>query len=295
MGNKPDHFSDITLERFVLGELPGPEMKVVEGALTQDTELKNRVKDIRLSNQMIISKYSPKEMAEAFKAKLHLKNVKENYLQESDTKKKKNLFLAGLGLPKFMAALAILAFLLVPISLTLLVRERDTVSEIEITRIKGHKPVLNIYKKSPGGGEGAGDGFQKLSAENSAREGDIIQMGYVAAGKKYGTIFSVDGKGAFTLHFPLSEKSIPLLKGNRENLLTEAYELDDAPFFEKFFFVTSQEKMDLFEVLSAGRAFAKKLSVALEQGPEIALKKISGPVLSQKYHQETFFLRKGKP
>jgi len=299
MDKKAAHFSDITLERFVLGELPRAEVKAVEGALAGNEALKKRVKEIKVSNQSILSEYNPEEMMDAFERKLHFRNVQEEYHPEEFGDDNKGSFLAGLGLPtgvlKVVGGLAILALLLVPVSKTFWDRPTDAVGKAEEIRIKGHKPVLKIYKKTPGNVPGAGGGFEKLSGDNWAVEGDVIQMGYVAAGKKYGTIFSVDGRGAFTLHFPVSEKSSPVLKGDGENLLTEAYELDDAPFFEKFFFVTAKDKMDLIEVLSAGRAYARKLSAALKQGPEAALKELSGPVLPQKYHQESFLIKKGTP
>ena len=48
----------------------------------------------------------------------------------------------------------------------------------------------------------------------------------------------MDGNGALTLHMGNGEKAVELAPG-KMNSLPFAYKLDDAPYFEKFFFVTS--------------------------------------------------------
>jgi hypothetical protein len=84
----------------------------------------------------------------------------------------------------------------------------------------------------------------------------VVQVSYVAAGNGYGIILSVDGRGAVTLHAPeTGAQSVPLAASGT-HALPRAYELDDAPAFERFILVTSSTPFALDEVLAAARALA---------------------------------------
>lgn len=65
-----------------------------------------------------------------------------------------------------------------------------------------------------------------------------MQVSYVAAGNRFGVVVSVDGRGGVTLHHPASPRDVPRVKARGETPLPYAFELDDAPGFERFFFVT---------------------------------------------------------
>ncbi len=113
------------------------------------------------------------------------------------------------------------------------------------TRIKGKAlphQELRLYKK---------DGNSAVSLKNgtSAKENDVIQITYLAGEYDYGVIFSVDGNGNVTRHFPeegwVSEK---LLKTGAEVPLEFSYELDDAPKYECFIFVASKDSFDLSKI-----------------------------------------------
>ena len=110
-----------------------------------------------------------------------------------------------------------------------------------------------VYRKR--GGE-----IERLEREDRAAEGDVIQVSYVAAGKAYGVIYSIDGRGLVTVHFPdIGDETAPELDQNGEASLPYAYELDDAPSFERFFFITSDEPFDITDVEEAVYALASKL------------------------------------
>jgi hypothetical protein len=88
-------------------------------------------------------------------------------------------------------------------------------------------------------------------------EGDALQLGYqIAENAAYGTIFSIDGWKAVTLHYPYSETGDTRLTAGRKTALDEAYVLDGAPFFEIFFFVTSGSSLDAAEILEKARETA---------------------------------------
>jgi hypothetical protein len=133
--------------------------------------------------------------------------------------------------------------------------------------IKGDlKPALRIYRKT-----GSGSGSELLSAQVNVRRGDTLQLRYVAAGKRFGAIASIDARGLVTFHLPEVEGPAVALDRDGERALPHAYELDDSPGFERFVFVTSDAPFTTTEVLQAlrdGRALPAPLTLF-----EIALKK----------------------
>ena len=88
-------------------------------------------------------------------------------------------------------------------------------------------------------------GAEILQDGEKVGEGDTLQIGYVAAGQAYGVILSVDGRGTVTVHLPSASSVAQPLDQEGIVLMPFAYQLDDAPEFERFFFVTSKEEFDL--------------------------------------------------
>jgi len=122
-------------------------------------------------------------------------------------------------------------------------------SQVEMTRVKGAARVL-VFKQ-------VGDQAERLDADDVVRAGDVIQLRYNAGGAKYGVIASIDGGGGVTLHFPAAEDApTDMAPGTRT--LPEAFALDDAPRFERFFFVTANDPLDTSATLDALRALARR-------------------------------------
>lgn len=117
----------------------------------------------------------------------------------------------------------------------------------EITRVKGATRLLAFRL--------AGDHVEQLEPDALAKPGDIIQLRYNAGGQRYGIIASIDGAGAVTLHYPATEDASPAL-APKTTALPNAYELDDAPRFERFFFITDSEPLDVPATLAALRELA---------------------------------------
>ena len=119
------------------------------------------------------------------------------------------------------------------------------------TRIKGLSPRMEVWKKS---GDSAiprmevwkksGDSAIQMVNMSEAHEGDEIQLRYSVPEKCYGLLFSMDGNGTLTMHMAEGNKAIALEPG-KMTTLPFAYKLDNAPKFEKFFFVTSREAFEL--------------------------------------------------
>lgn len=129
---------------------------------------------------------------------------------------------------------------------------QEAASRGEVTeRTKGLTATLNVYRK-----RGAGEAEQLVPGATAGAH-DVLQLGYTAAGKAYGMILSIDGHGVITPHLPSLEGDVATLEAGAEQLLPEAYELDDAPRFERFFFVTSERPFDGQAVSNGAKALAR--------------------------------------
>jgi hypothetical protein len=107
----------------------------------------------------------------------------------------------------------------------------------ETITIKGLQPSLGLYRKTT-------SGVERLEAATRVRPGDIVQVRYIAAGKRYGVVASCDARGAVTLHLPETPGQAVELARDGERALAHAYELDSSPGFERFVFVTADVPFD---------------------------------------------------
>jgi hypothetical protein len=147
-------------------------------------------------------------------------------------------------------------------------------------RIKGDEkvpPRLYVYRHRE-------TGDQRLNDGASAVRGDLVQLAYGSRSGGYGVLLSIDGARRVTLHWPeRPEGAAPALKATGETRLPSAYELDDAPAFERFFLVRSQSPFSVATAIDAAHALAtqpsaRKQSLALPPGFEqisLALDKTS--------------------
>jgi hypothetical protein len=121
---------------------------------------------------------------------------------------------------------------------------------------KGLRPRLVIHRKTVAG-------IERLQTGNVAQSGDVLQISYVAAGHQHGIVLSLDGAGAVTLHHPAQPQG-PLastrLAKRGEHPLPTAFELDDAPGFERFVLITSGDTpTDIEVVVQSARARASSV------------------------------------
>jgi hypothetical protein len=124
----------------------------------------------------------------------------------------------------------------------------------------------------------------RMSTGDAVAAGDRLQLGYIANGVQQGVVVSIDGAGVATLHFPASEAGSPVLDQGGRVGLPESYELDAAPGFERFFFVTvdgAEPRLDPGKVMEAARELAKG-----ERAEESEL------LLPEGWKQQTILLRK---
>ncbi len=117
-------------------------------------------------------------------------------------------------------------------------------------RSKGLELELRVYRKR-------GGTIERLQDGSEAQPRDVVQLGYVRAEFGFGVLLSIDGRGAVTLHQPRGSSGSTALSGPPgEQLLDEAYELDDAPAFERFVLVASARPLSAEAVMRAARQLA---------------------------------------
>lgn len=114
-------------------------------------------------------------------------------------------------------------------------------------RLKGSSPHLAIHRQGTGGEPEA------LVRGARARAGEVLQLSIVSAGRPYGVVVSVDGRGVVTRHGPGDGALAAKLPAQGALPLDHSYRLDDAPAFERFFLVTGSAPFPVEPVLDALR------------------------------------------
>lgn len=122
----------------------------------------------------------------------------------------------------------------------------------EVTRVKGTARLLAFRQ--------AGDRAERLEEDARVNAGDMIQLRYHAGGQGYGVIASIDGAGVVTLHYPVDDNAPARATAlaPKTTALPNAYVLDDAPAFERFFFITGDAPINVQLMLAVVRAHADR-------------------------------------
>lgn len=243
-----------TLERFVLGELPGEELQAIEEAIARDASLARRVDELRESNREILASYDRATVGAAIRGRA---------ITSSASPWSRRMALPAAAVVSLFAVLAALPSLR---SLT------PATESIEQTQIKGAVSSLHVFRKTPTGSEA-------LASGSAVAEGDIIRLGYKTAGLRYGVIVSIDGRSHITRHWPATGTMASSLQADGVVLLDQAFELDDAPRFERFYLVTSDRPFAVESLIT-------DLDLAYRAGPGTA------PALRQGYEVSSVELRK---
>ncbi|MBL8995384.1 MAG: hypothetical protein JNM63_18710, partial [Spirochaetia bacterium] len=213
-------FSDLFLERYLAGDIKTAEKTEFEAKLAVDPELTERLRAIRDSNAEILSRYPANKMAEAISQKS--KTVAPDALHPQK-KRTVYLWLA----PVLVLGIAVF-FWFSPLhhrsstSAASNLNGSDLESPSGI-RFKGEDQLYVYRKKSSP---------EKLENGQIVRSGEVVQLAYFSAGNPRGAIFSIDGRGNVTQHFPEKTSALTELNLGKKTFLRESYELDDAPRFE---------------------------------------------------------------
>jgi hypothetical protein len=265
---------DIILERYILGELDKQETQYIEALAAENQVIRKRIKEIQSSDKEILLKYPAEQMA----LQIHKKLARQLPVKQKNTKifLFRPLPLAGLA---SACALLLAALFIVPLffsSESGIFNQADDTTRVKGADMKYDKPLISIFRKNGTQGE-------KLNDGSTVHEHDRIQVQYFAARDQYGVIFSIDGRGKVSLHFPYQENASTLLTQHKKVFLADSFELDDAPDFERFFFVSSESPLDTAEILSKAGQIAKHSEFARKEYLD----------LPENLNQTTFTLIKG--
>ena len=239
---------DWKLERFLTGDLPEEEMNKLRELEANDAMFASRVKMLREDNKAILNKLPFEKLA------ANLGTDAAGTAAKNDAKNAARFTLVKFAAAAmFVFAVALVAFFAQRETSVMNERVGSDVANVNgsqntqvalaetqsDTRIKGLDARMEVWKKTSAG-------IVQLNDLDSVGEGDEIQLRYAVPEKCFGLLFSMDGNGALTLHMGDGVKAIELAPG-KMNSLPFAYKLDDAPYFEKFFFVTSPKEFAVEE------------------------------------------------
>jgi hypothetical protein len=226
--------SELTLERYRLGELPAAEMRAVREALAADAGLRERLAAIESSDLEILAAQPPAAFAASVERRIHSETA------PGPTPARPWWSPA----PAWALALGLVAASL------LLLRGDLPAPHAGGDRAKGGAPSLLLFRQGPGGAA------ERLDPGAVAHARDVMQLAYHAAGHRYGVIVSIDGRGVVTRHLPPSGDEAAALQAGGPALLPTAYRLDDAPRLERFYLVTADAPFAVTPVLTAARGAA---------------------------------------
>lgn len=245
-------------ERYLLDELPRKKRRQLEKRLEREPALRAGLEKLRLSDRQILSSYPPERMIPEI--------LRRAALDRPRPAERRRWRLAWVAAPAL--ALAVFLMLIVPP----LIRQRlelpGTAGGEDYTGLKGDRahsratPGLQLYR-------GDGDGSERLRDGSLARPGDLLQVAFVPGKQTHGVILSIDGAGAVSLHFPEKAEGDTTLPAGARVFLPRAYELDEAPRFERFFFITARAPLPTAAILEKARALAADRDRAMTAGLDL--------------------------
>lgn len=225
-------FPDLLYEQYLLGELPENQSRELE----QSPGFARRIEELKRSNAEILDRYPP----EAFARRIGNRNETpaQTGTDERRVEPKRRFF--AIALPSLAA-----------LTLALVIVFQNTpmvpgTSEADTVRLKGAQASISLYQQR-------GQDVVELEPGARVQAGDRIQVAYNAAGAKHGAVYSLDGNGVITIHYPFPPDASTELQQGGDQRLPRSFTLDAAPLFERFYFVTSDQPFnaaDMAETLS---------------------------------------------
>ncbi len=237
MGKK--NIPDLHYEQILLSEISEEEARKI----LAESGSKEKIEQLKESNAEILFNHPPHKIVEQINARL---------------KMKKKSFISDLIPKKLIAQIASAAAALAIITIAIINPASPGDSSGDGNNIKGLTPKLQVFRDES---DGPNSVFRLLEDGATVHENDLIQLSYRPAGQPFGIIFSIDGTGAVNPYYPryFSDLANELGKGGTVNL-DFSLRLDDAPLFEKFYFITSEEEFSPAEVEMIAENFAAEPS-----------------------------------
>ncbi len=236
--------TDFALERFRLGELPPKEIEAMQLRLSHDAALRERLRVLETQEVEFLKSHPAENWVSRIENASNPKPVLPS--QSSATRPAKsaggfsrltNGFLDHLRFfdqrrTQFAFGFAALVLATIPVWL-----QQPSKMEAGI-RLKGQSAELKLYCKTDTGASPLKPGAQ-------VKAGDAIQIEFHPGLYGFGAIVSVDGKGSVTWHWPASPEGNSRIVTLADFRLPNAFQLDSAPRFERFYLVLSKDSLDL--------------------------------------------------
>lgn len=228
---QPTRTPELFVEKLAQGELSESQAREVKERLARESGEK-RLEGLHQSDADILAEYSPVQMAASIRGRFEM----------AQAARRRKMSLMLLPASAAIAAAAALLFIVMPLNQhngTAVIPGVAPGGAIDVwgddeVRIKSGGPVLSVGKKSQGGQEWLQSGAE-------VREGDELQLKFQSAMARHLVICSVDGRGGVTVHFPEAEGETTAVTPGAEKTMPFGYTLDDAPEFERFFVVWSED------------------------------------------------------
>lgn len=258
MDKRSPHANDLHLEKIALGEA------TPQTPLSQEDEA--RLAALRADNAAILARYPAGPQAEQIAAR-----VAQAQRQQKQAARGRLVLVPSL----LGAAATLVGVLWFARSPHIPPDGPEGPGGPDVIVAKGGVPSgtakLLLYRQREGRTEPLSDGA-------ASRPGDLLQLSLVPGRARYGVLLSIDGKGGVTLHHPSTPTGNPtLLSGAQapaqgpvdalvtsEVRLPQAFRLDDAPDFERFFLITADEAHR--EALRVDQVLAKAKTLAADRG-----------------------------
>ncbi len=253
---KEEYISDLMIERYLLRELPEKQLIELDRLRKKSPEIKSRIEKIQESDREIVEKYPQHDI---------VAGIRRRY-DDLDTASGKEIAASKPVYRRFMlpsaliAAAAVVLFFVLPVIKTPV--SEVVVNDTGTTRIKSNNSRIYLYRKN-------NNNIEILKNGSVAGKGDLLQIAYSSFKDMYGIILSIDGNGTVTLHYPADRDGSTKLTMGKKVLLDNSYELDDAPDFERFFFITSEQSLNVSYIIHAAGLLAMDKGKVLKDDIDI--------------------------
>ncbi len=223
--------ADWMLERYRLNELSAADRARVEAALATDESLRAQLEALKTDDAAVLAAHPAHRVATQVKVRGSLDSTRDER-----------------GSSWTRPAFALMAVTV--LGIVGLRALRPTEDEV---RFKGDGPSLRLFRL-------AGEQPERLSDGAKVKPHDVVQVAFELQGATHLAIVSVDGAGHATLHWPADGNTL-VAPGFK--VLPQAFELDDAPGFERFFLITSDKPIVVTEVMSAAERASRSGPLSL--------------------------------